>query len=142
MVAKYFVLLFTLFTISALGNPPIEGYVEGRSNYKGNRPVYIDGTGGPTLYGVDFEFRIPVVESNYVPIRLLLGADSFGGQSGFTRVAGRAGLFTVLPWFRNLELGIAHRSEHNMDYANKNVPQRFFSDDWVFIRYNFGVQHR
>jgi hypothetical protein len=142
MVKSFIILILTLLAIEVFANPPIEGYVEFHGNTKGNRPAYQDGNGPPTKYGLDFEFRIPVVEYHLFPVKLMLGADAFGAHSGFTRVAGRAGAYTTLPWFRNMEIGYYHRSEHNVDYANQNIPQRFLSDDYIFIRYNFGDQHR
>jgi hypothetical protein len=123
-------------------NPPIEGYLEARKNVNGNKPIYIDASGPPILYGLDFEFRIPVVESTILPIKLMAGAEAYGFRSGFGSVVGRAGVFTVLPWFRNMEIGYFHKSEHSLEHENHNTDRRFFSSDWLSIRYNFGNQHR
>jgi hypothetical protein len=115
----------------------MEGHLEGRHYTNGNKPSYLDGTGPNLQYGVDFEFRIPLFTLYKEPIKLMFGADSAGARQGFSQVAGRAGISTPIP-IRDMEFGYFHRSEHNMDYDKTNSYRRFFSADFVFLRYNFG----
>ena len=123
-------------------NPPIEGYIEAQKVVNGNRPTFIDAIGPKREYGVDFEFRIPIVEYHLFPVKIAAGAEAYGHKSGFGAVMGRAGVYTVLPWLRNMEIGYFHKSEHSLEHVNTNTDRRFFSSDWIAIRYNFGKEHR
>lgn len=131
-----------MLPLLAVGNPPIEGYLEAQKVTNGNRPTYIDAIGPKREYGLDFEFRIPVLESTILPIKFMAGAEAYGHRSGFGSVMGRTGAYTRLPWLRNMELGYFHKSEHSLEHENTNSDRRFFSSDWVFLRYNFGKEHR
>lgn len=115
----------------------VEGHIEAQHVVDGNQPSYLDGTGPNQKYGVDFEFRIPLFTLYKEPIKLMLGAESYGARQGFSQVAGRAGIFTPIP-IRDMEIGYYHKSTHNMDYEATNSYRRFWSRDWIALRYNFG----
>jgi hypothetical protein len=129
---KYFLLL--LLSLPSFAND-FEGYLQTHKYVKSNKAGHTDNLGEKSVYGLDFEVQHKVLLDI---TKLMVGFDADSTNSGFSQVAGRFGLNVELLSF---DVGFYHRSNHNMDYVPKQ-PMRFISENYIYLRYNFGGEGR
>jgi len=136
---KFLLFCLSLLPIAAHAWGEVDGYLEARKYFNANYPGHFDATGDPQLYGVDFQFNFRLVPKYFT---LIAGARSNGNAHGFSQAAGRAGIEThwKMPFGGpRIDVGVMHESQHNFEYEQGlNVPYRFYTGEWLYVRYNFG----
>jgi len=126
-------ILLATFLLSTAANAGGKawGHIEARKLFWSNIPAYIDLTGPDLSYAVDAEINIPILRR----FSLMSGAEGAGISEYFTQASGRAGLNYAFP--NGVDMGVYHKSSHSFDRRNEGK-WRFYSENYVFIRYNFG----
>ncbi len=126
---KYLISLLFL-SITSFAEDDIEGYLQTHRYVNGNKPAYTDNTGDKALYGLDFEAKKYFANKF---LHIMVGFDADSTNRGFSRIAGRAGSGITI---KAIDLGFYHRSNHNLEHVALQ-PQRFISENYLYIRYNF-----
>ncbi len=126
-------LLAALFTHACRADEPITGWVEGRRYVRTNMPAFVDQTGDPLKYGVDFQLNFPT----FIPhFSIMAGADAATGNTSFSQIAGRFGTYVNI---NRLEVGLYHRSNHSIDHSN-DFQWHFLNQNAITVKYNFSIK--